>query len=502
MLRYVYNQHVRKKLPLISWVAVTLLMMSALLAILELVRYSSVRAAFPTGLRVAGVPVGGLSYQAAANRLVQVYLSPINIVYEESVIQVRPAVLGYDLKLDNMLAVADQFRTAEPFWVGFWRYLWNQPVTEQDIPIQFVKDDQRVISFLENEVSPRYDEPATPPMPIPGEPGFYPATSGSSISYEVSVQRINDALISATNRSARLEITSNRAQRPTLAMLDYMVKGIIDASAFDGLVEIYLKNLKTSEVLNFTYSKLDIEPVPVGIAYSSWSTIKIPVLISIFDRLEEPYSPNVLTLIEQMMDQSSNESTDALTKQVIAETLGPLQVTEDIFTLGIENTFWGGYFTPGSPLLRNYSTPANQRTDYTTDPDRYAQTTPEDMGVFLEEIYYCAENNGGAIPLVFAGAVTQNECKMMIDYLSKNKIGVLIQAGVPSTAIIAHKHGWAYEVQDGYIHTIADSAVVYTPEANYILSIFMYHPVQAIFPVVNELFANISSAAYNYYNIE
>lgn len=489
-------------MPILSWVAVALLLMAATLTILQLVRYSAVRSAFPTGLRIAGVPVGGLSYEAASNRLVQVYLSPIDIIYKDAIIQVRPAVLGYELKIDNMLALADRFRTAEPFWLGFWRYLWNQPVSEQDIPLQAERDDQRVISYLEEEVAPRYNEPASPPMPIPGEPGFYPATAGSSINYTVSIQRINDALNSATNRTARLEITSNRAQKPTLALLDYMVKGIVDASSFDGLVEFYLKNLETSEVMNFTYSKLEMETVPVGIAYSSWSTIKIPVLISIFSRIEEPYDAEVLKLIGQMMDQSSNESTDALTKQVVAENLGPLQVTDDIKALGLQNTFWGGYFTPGSPLLQDFKTPANERRDYVTDPDRYAQTTPEDMGILLEEIYYCAENNGGSIPLVFAGSVTQAECKLMVDYLAKNKIGVLIQAGVPSSTVVAHKHGWAYEVQDGYIHTIADSAIVYTPEADYVLSIFMYHPVQAIFPVVNELFANLSSAVYNYYNIE
>lgn len=491
----------RRKVPILSWVAMALLLMAAILSIFQLVRYSRVRAAFPRGLRVAGVPVGGLSYEAAANRLVQVYLSPINLIYNDAVIQVRPAVLGYDLKLDNMLALADRFRTAEPFWNGFWRYLWNRPISEHEVPLQSIKDDDRVKSFLENEIAPRYNEPASPPMPIPGEAGFYSASPGTNIDYAISIQRINDALNSATNRTARLEITPSRAQRPSLAMLDYMVKGIIDASQFDGLVEFYMKNLKTGEVMNFTYSKLDIEPVPVGVAYSSWSTIKIPVLISIFDRLQEPYSPEILKLIEQMMDQSSNESTDALTKQVIERNLGPLLVTEDIQKMGLVNTFWSGYFTPGAPLLQTIRTPANQRADYVTDPDRYAQTTPEDMGVLLEEIYYCSTNYGGSIPIVFGGSVTQAECRLMIDYLSKNKIGVLIQAGVPEGTTVAHKHGWAYEYQDGYIHTIADSAIVYTPSAEYVLSIFMYHPVQAIFPVANELFANLSSAVYNYYNI-
>ena len=164
--------------------------------------------------------------------------------------------------------------------------------------------------------------------------------------------------------------------------------------------------------------------------------------------------------------------------------------------VGLENSFWGGYFQLGSPLLRGYKTPANERTDYFTNPDPYAQTTPQDMGMLMEEIYYCAENGGGALPLASEGRITQHECELM----SKNKIGVLIQAGVPSGTIVAHKHGWAYEYRDGYIHTIGDAALVFTPETDYALSIFVYHPVQAVFNTVNRLFADLSSGVYNYYN--
>ena len=66
---------------------------------------------------------------------------------------------------------------------------------------------------------------------------------------------------------------------------------------------------------------------------------------------------------------------------------------------------------------------------------------------------------------------------------------------------VAHKHGWAYEVDDGYIHTIADAGIVYTPGGDYVLSIFAYHPVQAVFEPVNQLFAKLSQAVYSYYNL-
>jgi len=156
----------------IRWAAIFMLMMTFFLLTVELVRYSRVRASFPTGLKIAGVPVGGLTYAEASERLVQVYQAPIELLYEDARIQVRPATLGFQLKLDNMLAAADKQRTAEPFWTGFWKYLWNQPVTSQDIPLQAVFDDKRIQSFLENEIAIRYNKPAIPPMPVTAKQPF------------------------------------------------------------------------------------------------------------------------------------------------------------------------------------------------------------------------------------------------------------------------------------------------------------------------------------------
>ena len=91
---------------------------------------------------------------------------------------------------------------------------------------------------------------------------------------------------------------------------------------------------------------------------------------------------------------------------------------------------------------------------------------------------------------------------MMVQYLGLNRIGVLIQAGVPAGVTVAHKHGWANEEQDGLVHTMGDAGIVYSAGGDYILSIYAYHPVQILFDQTNLLFANLSSAAYNYFNLE
>ena len=87
----------RRKTSLIRWAALGLILMAGFLAILQLVRYGRIRATYPTGLTVAGIPVGGLTYETASERLVKVYMSAIELEYQGARIQVRPASIGFEL---------------------------------------------------------------------------------------------------------------------------------------------------------------------------------------------------------------------------------------------------------------------------------------------------------------------------------------------------------------------------------------------------------------------
>lgn len=492
----------RSRSSSIRWVSIGFLVVGTLLLVLQLVRYSSIRAAMPAGMKIAGISVSGLSPEEAADRLNQIYLSPIELRIENNRVQARPAILGFRLKLENMLAAADKQRTSLSFWVGFWRFLWNQQISSEDIPIQYELDKNRLKAFLESDIAARYERPALTALPVPGEVSFNTQLGGTKINYEAAISRIETALKSKDNRVAVLDFVQTAALKPTFNALEFSLQAIIDESPYDGLVEIYLKDLQNGKLIHFTRSRDEIENTPVDIAFSSWSTIKIPILVSTFSRQEAPYPDVLLADIAKMIEQSDNSASDTVAQEGVDSIRGPLLISEDMFALGLQNTYWAGYFKLGSPLLQAYKTPANQRTDINTKPDPYAQTTPADLGMLLEDLYYCNQNYGGAFPLVFGGQVTQAECKLMINYLSKDNIGQLIQAGVPASTVVAHKHGWAVETADGYIHTIADSGIVFTKGGDFVLSVFAYHPVQAIFDTVNQLFADLAGATYNYYNLE
>jgi beta-lactamase class A len=280
--------------------------------------------------------------------------------------------------------------------------------------------------------------------------------------------------------------------------LQILLQQVIDVSGFDGLTEIYLLDLQNRQEVSFAYQ--NGQTVQPGIAFTAASTMKIPIMVSVFKRTDEPAPVEVSNQISLMIERSENDPADRLMENVLEGNLGPLTVTEDLNEMGFDNTFLAGYFYPGAPLLRRFETPANQRTDVSTDPDFYNQTTAIEMGVLLDDIYQCASKDGGALRAIYPDDITQAECQTMLDYLAKNRIGVLIQAGLPEGTQIAHKHGWITEV-DGVIHTISDAGIVYSPGGNYVLVVFLYHPVQLVFDTANLLTAQLSSAVYNFYNL-
>jgi beta-lactamase class A len=240
-------------------------------------------------------------------------------------------------------------------------------------------------------------------------------------------------------------------------------------------------------------------PVNPDVAFTASSTIKIPIMISTYRSSGPALDEQTKNLILDMITKSENPQSDALMAR-LDEFRGPLIVTDTLRQLGIENTYIAGYFKEGAFLLENITTPANSRTDVSTNPDVYNQVTPSDIGIILEDLYQCTETGGGALVAAFPGKIDKAACQEMIDFLKQDRIGVLIEAGVPEGTQLAHKHGWI-SGPSGIIQNISDAAIVYTPGGNYILAIYVYHPVQAIWEPVSEMIAKISEASYNYFNI-
>jgi beta-lactamase class A len=488
---------------ILRWVSIGMLLAAVSLFFYELVAFSRKRARMPENLTIAGVHVGGLNQSETLEKLLQIYSTPIDMMYGDQLILLNPASVGFRLDTEVMLAAAELERTGTDFWSGFWGFLWNRPGKETTIPLRADYSPVQ-LEFTLRDIAARYDEPSIPAEPIPGSPNFTPGKPGRILDISRAEELIADVLQIPYNRRLTLPIVADSAPRPTLETLEVLLKQNIDVADFNGLVVLYVVDLRTGEQLHFTYFRNQDIPTEPDIAFSAASTIKIGIATAFLRYYDYPVDTEADRWLAEMITESGNDPADWLMERLDRET-GPLLVTETLKELGLESSFidaW--YHPPAIPLSGEYlQTPGNQRTDIFThlnplnrgDRDLLTQTTASEMGMLLGDIYDCA-NGGGTLLAVFPDQIAQEECITLIDLLAQNKIAVLIEAGLPLGTRLAHKHGWTSSPLD----MVSDAGIVFSPGGDYVASIFLWNTPEMIWETTKNLVAGLSQAIYNYFN--
>lgn len=479
-----------------------LCLLSALWLTLDQMRqYNAALAYYPAGTIIAGIPVGGLDAQAAGLRLIQAYAqTPIElrIAGETNPIHLDPTAAGLQLGLQGMLNSTGEETPQQSYWNGFWDFLQNRPRAGFTVPLSCTVATDKLHSYLQEKIAPYFGTTATPATPIPGDVLFNPGQPGFALNLDGVEEKIRSTMCSLAPRVVELTTTTTQSLPPTVDSLRPALQAITQTFGFDGVIEIYYQDLRSGQEINFAYN-LGRE-IPPDIAFTGASTIKIPVMISAYRRVEGELPDELRRRMELMIDLSDNGSTDEVMKQALDPNIGPVQVTQDMQKLGLKNTFLAGFFYPGAPLLDRYQTPANQRTDISTDPDIYNQTTAADMGRLLADIQRCAADGSGLLTQAFSGQITQARCQEMISLLVKNRKGVLIEAGLPEGTQIAHKYGWVTDSNDGLLHTASDAGIIYTPGGDFVMTAYLYHPTQLPWDDAQRLVARLATAINNFYN--
>ena len=479
-------------------ISIGLLLGAVSLVFYELVAFSRERARLPDQLMIAGVPVGDLDKTAALERLLQIYSSPLELLYGDEVILLSPSSVGYRLDTEVMLAASELARTEVEFWSGFWDFLWNRPGEPTSIPLKS-EFSQTELEMNLRDIALRYDKPSKPAEPVPGSSTFSAGETGRVLDIARARELVGEILNTPVNRRLNLPVVSEAPPRPSLPTLQILLKQILEIDEFDGLAVIYLQEMQTGDELHFAIlagEEIDFEP---DIAFTAASTIKIGVMTAFYRYFDEPLDEEAERWLYEMIVKSGNATSDWLVERIeetdVFGNPGPVLVTNTLRDLGMESTYLGGYFRSGAPLLIQPQTSGNQRPDITTSPDPYNQTTASELATLLVDIYRCSQG-GGALMAAFAGAISAEECDTMLDLLSQNKLGYLIEAGVPDGTRVSHKHGYTESPLDYVI----DTGIVFTPGGNYTLSIFFWNDPPMIWDPTARLISNLSRAIYNFFN--
>jgi beta-lactamase class A len=474
-----------------QWLTVTLMVVSALFLIYKLYQYSGSRGFYPTGLTIAAVPVSRMTADEASEVLNNVYLeAPIVLHYREESFEIPPTSAEFVLDLPTMLSQADDQRTQQDFWAGFWGFLWGRRMEVDIVPISATHNRDALIAEL-NRISSIVDQPAQPAQPVPGTLSFQRGASGVQIDIGESLDDVELALYRPNNREAHLVVRPVDPERPDINLLTRLLVNHLQEFEQEtgGVASIFILDLETGEEAS----------INADVVMSGMDLMRIPIALEVYRALERPTLVQEELISATLAVQPDNVSANSLLNIIAGEEnahLGTEIVTESMQRLGLLNTFmltpYDGQLLAGT---RPPATPANSVEVLRTRPNPNKQTTAEDIGLLLSMIYYCAQGQGGTLLAAYAEQLTQGECQELLTYMSQNKIGSLIEEGVPRETAVAHRHAWISD-------THGDAGIVFSPGGDYVIVQILYQPDWLEWAVSSPLLAEISRAAYNFFNFD
>ncbi len=475
-----------------QWITVSLMVAVSLFLLYKLYQYAGTRTDYPTGLTIGGVDVGQMTSEEATAILTARYLeAPVTLYHGENSFELMPAQAEFALDFETMLSNADLERTRQDFWSGFWGFLWGRPVEVNPVPLAATYNIEALRNVLE-EIKSVVDLPAQPPQPIPGTMAFQYGTPGTETNIEASFADIEAALQRPSLREARLIVEPKDPERPSINLLTRLLVNRLQLFEQDtnGVAGVFILDLATGEEVNIN------SDVPV----TAIDLMKLPIVLETYRTLNQLPTLSQRQLIsDTLVVNIENTSANELLA-VIGGEEGPYKgadmVTATMQRLGLVNTFILAPYDTGMPAGKQTpETPANSVETLRTIPSSTMQTTAEDVGTLLSMIYYCATGQGGALLAAFPADDWQRECLEMLDYMERNKIGSFIEEGVPPETTIAHRHGWAGD-------THVDAGIIFSPGGDYVIVEVIYKPEWLEWELSSPLIADVSMAAYNYFNFD
>lgn len=471
---------------------IVLLVMAVLLGPSAYAFYIS-QGPLPGGVTLAGMRPRGATLEEAARNLYETFQQPVAVYYDDQRIILRPSEIDFQVDVNAMIAKAAPLGQGLGFWRPFLGEVIERPVEPIDIPLQYTLSEEKLAAWF-HDVATRYDKPARPPYSVALVPGtpytstfmFQPGQPGLELEPQLSLPLLLDALTSPTKREASLVLVEVPPPPPTIQELQKLLARRADQ--FPGLVSVFVRPVNGAE-------EAAVDP---DIAFAGMSTMKVPILVELYRSVIDGV-PDIETnnLITKTIDLSGNFTANLLLRligggPIGAEWAGADLVTATMQELGLRNTFMATPYDKDT-LPKTYTTPANSRTDVSTDPDKHMQTTAKDIGLLLEWIVQCSQG-GGTLLAAYPGQLTPDECQQMLDYIALNKIGLLLERGVPPGTHIVHKHGFVYDSH-------SDAAVVWSPAGPYVVTLFIHKPGWVDWPLSQSIMADVSKAAWDYFTL-
>jgi hypothetical protein len=237
------------------------------------------------------------------------------------------------------------------------------------------------------------------------------------------------------------------------------------------------------------------------VAVSAASTVKLGILIDYFRTILFAPSDDEAFLMAQSLLCSNNSSSNLIMQLIGNNDLyaGIAAVTNTMQYIGARNSYISApLYLGGDQELGSIPAPTTApNPNFDTGADPFNQTTTEDLGTMLSMVYDCAMTGSGLMAAYTDDQFTQQECRQMLNLISANDLGRLLQGGIPPGVPIAHKNGWLDDVH-------GDAGIVFSPNGrHYVIAVYVWEngdffSYDRAWPLIE----GVSRAAWNYFNPE
>jgi len=485
-------------------------------------RFKVAAGPIPPGVHLAGLDLRELEDPAEIRaHLERIYAEPIAVTFAAERLWLEPDAVDFQLDVEQMVWEASQFLEGGVFIDIAIRAALRLPQQERNIAPRYTLDSEKLRAWLQDVAAERNRPPqlarvvppaakradsmadaASVPASLPG--GFVGAytrdwqwSSGSpgyQLDVEASLPIVIEGLVRHDGHPVPLVVDETPPPLPTMADLAEALDSYL--SNFPGFAAVYVQDLTRGQELN----------VDADVSFSGMSTLKIGIVSAVMQKLDgiqadDPVAYPVAYEVGQWIDFALGESNN-YAANLLLRWLGDGDVTAGtrVFTdfarqIGFENTYMqSGY--DARTQLPEIPTPGNQRDDWHTNPDSNLQSTPAEMGRLLAAIYHCTQGEGLLIE-TFGDAITPDECRHILFYMSHDEFQEMLWAGLPQPddAWIVHKHGFAFESH-------SDVALVWGPTGPYVISLFLYRPGWMDWGTSNSTMKDVSRITWNFFEFQ
>ncbi len=450
------------------------------------VNWKSSQTVLPPGLTINAIPMGGMTRDQALAAIAEAYTAPITVYYGSEVTLLLPEMV--ELTLDGVVTAQNLDAALETGsgLQNFLDYTLDQLLDREPEQLKVTAvvlySRERLDAFM-TRLAQRYDH--APQKPVALDSGdFRPASTGTTLDMDASRPLLVQAILAAAPEKRQVQLVVATEPAPEIPMELLRNAFLVALNDFDGVMGVFVKHLTLGKELCINCKA----------AFSGLSLLKIGVVLELYRRLDSPPDLQTAALISATLTANDHQAANQLLTQIGGgnPVNGAVEVTALFNSLGMANTYMAvPYDYTDAAAVTPVPTSANRRTDVFANPDPAMQTTPLEMGLLLEGLSQCVQG-GGFLRVVYPQHITPAECQEILTYLEGQHTPALLNMELPPGVRVAHRHGWGSG-------THADLNLVYKPEGNLVVVVFLYQPKWLVWEESAPTFARLGALVYRFF---